>query len=556
MRAIFAAVLMCLAANVRAGAAGERIVFVSAHYADRAQLQWIASQFQHVIVDEPSRLARWEATYDEVLALRRAGLDVRIDDDASAALRQADADVRFGADAIAGYACYRTVEETYASMQELAVRRPDLARVVDIGPTWLRSRDASAGYRMQVLVLGNTATDATIANKPAMVAVASVHAREYTPAEVLTRFAEGLVYGYGVDPEATWLLDTYRFHLVLQGNPDGRKKAEAGASWRKNVDNANGSCAANAYGIDLNRNFPFRWNGAAGGSSGNPCVGTYRGPQSQSEPETQNLLRYIAGVPDANGIYRGGVFTDRRGDSASAAAPQDTRGMFVDLHSYAKMVLWPWAYSTSASANAAALQTLGRRMAWFNDYSPRQWVGLYVADGTSTDAVYGLLGVPSYTLEMGVAFFERCSTFQNTTLPRNLAALRYAARNITAPYQFPSGPDTVSVSVSPASVAPGQAVTVTAALDDSRFNTSNGSEAVQAVTAASAYLDQRPWSAGATRIAMQPVDGRFDSSAESARATIATGGLAPGRHVVFVRAGDASGRIGTPNAAYFTVTAP
>ncbi|HEY0502775.1 MAG TPA: M14 family zinc carboxypeptidase [Lysobacter sp.] len=554
MRTIVVALLAALAcAQGHAGDAGERLVFVSATYADRAQLQRITSQFQHVIVDEGARVARFEAMHDEVIALRRAGIDVRIDDAATARLRQADDALSIGADSIAGYACYRTVEETYATMDAIAAARPDLARVVDLGPSWLRTRDAGAGYRIRALVLGNAATDASITNKPSMVVVGSIHAREYTPAEVLTRFAEGLVAGYGVDDEATWLLDSYRFHLVLQGNPDGRKKAEAGASWRKNVDDTHGSCSASAYGIDLNRNFPFRWNGATDGSSGNPCAGTYRGPLAASEPETVNLLRYVAGVPDANGVYRGGVLPDRRGDAATSIAPQDTRGLFVDLHSYAKMVLWPWSYTTSATANGTALRTLGRRMAWFNDYAPRQWPGLYIADGTTTDTMYGLLGVPSYTLEMGVAFFESCTTFESATLPRNLAALRYAARNLTAPYVTPSGPDAVSVGVSPTSVAAGTPVTVTAVFDDGRFNNSYGTEAVQSVTAASAYLDQRPWTGGATRIAMQPADGRFDASRETARATVSTQGLAPGRHVLFVRASDASGAVGTPNAAYFTV---
>lgn len=529
------------------------MVFVEAPYADRAQLQRIAARFQHVIVDEDSRVARFEATGEEYLSLRLEGIAARIDEAATAQLRRADEALSIGDDAISGFACYRTVEETYATMDSMATARPDLARVVDIGPSWLRTRTASSGYRMRVLELGNAATDATIANKPSMVVLGSIHAREYTPAEVLARFAEWLVQGHGVDNEATWLLDTYRFHLVLQANPDGRKKAEAGASWRKNVDDTNGSCSANDYGVDLNRNYPFRWNGATNGSSGNPCAGTYRGPRSASEPETQNVLRYVAGVPDANGVYRDGVFPDRRGDAATSAAPQDTRGLFVDLHSYAKMVLWPWSYTSSATGNGAALRTFGRRMAWFNDYAPRQWVGLYVADGTTTDTVYGLLGVPSYTIEMGVAFFESCTTFQNTTLPRNLAALRYAARNLTAPYVYPSGPDTVSVTVSPATVNAGEPVTVTATLDDGRFNNSHGTEAVQSVTAASAYLDQRPWTGGATRIAMQPSDGRFDTSRETARTVVATNGLARGRHVVFVRGSDASGAVGTPNAAYFTV---
>ena len=43
----------------------------------------------------------------------------------------------------------------------------------------------------------------------------------------VTRFAEQLVAGYGVEADATWLLDFHEIHLLLQTNPDGRKQARA-----------------------------------------------------------------------------------------------------------------------------------------------------------------------------------------------------------------------------------------------------------------------------------------------------------------------------------------
>ena len=552
------ALLSMVATGVAAQPPGgdDPLVFITAKYVNRAQLQGIASHFQHLIIDEQTKTVRVEATHDEIIALRRAGIDVRIDDVATQRLRQSETALQQGVqiDSITGYPCYRTVDETYATMDQLAQARPDLARVIDIGPTWLETRQPGAGHRMRVLRLSNSATDAIYSDKPEMVVFASIHAREYTPAELLTRFAESLVNGYGTDPEATWLLDNFRFHLVLEANPDGREKAEAGLSWRKNVDNSNGVCTATTYGIDLNRNFPFQWKGVPGGSSGDACASTYRGPLRLSEPEAQNLLRYVAGAPNASGVYVGGVFPDRRGDAASAGAPGDYRGMFVDLHSYSQVVLWPWAYSTAPTQNATALQTLGRRLAWFNSYKPEQWINMYAADGTTTDTMYGLLGVPSYTIELGVAFFETCSIFESSTLPKNLAALRYAARNLVAPYQSPAGPDTTSISISPSTVSPGTSVTVTATVDDSRFNQSNGAEPVQNIAAAGAYLDQRPWMLTAMPAAMQASDGRFDSPRESVSVRVPTLGLAIGSHVVFVRGTDASGRPGTPNAVYFTVT--
>jgi carboxypeptidase T len=530
--------------------------FVVAKYRDRAELQAIASQFQHLIVDEARGEARVEASREEVDALRVVGIDVRIDKAMTAKLRAFERSLRAAGSvkSIPGFSCYRTVEETYTTMSNLVAAKPMLASIVDIGPSFEKSRNASLGYTMKVLRINNSATDASIADKPSMVVFASIHAREYTPAELITRFAEWLLNGYGTDPEATWLVDHHRFHLVLQGNPDGRKKAETGISWRKNTNNTNGSCAANAYGTDLNRNFPFHWGTVPGGSSGDRCNETYRGPLHASEPETQNLIRYVAGTPDASGVYQGGVLADRRADSVSTAAPSDYKGLFIDVHSFSQLVLWPWGDRSSLAPNGPALRTLGRRLAWFNGYSPEQSSELYATDGATDDNFYGSLGAPAYTLELGVAFFESCSTFQNSTLPNNLAALKYAARNLQAPYTLPSGPDTVSVTASTTTIAAGGTLTVTASVNDSRFNQSNGSESVQNIASAIATVDLLPWQAGAVPIAMTAVDGAFNASSESVRASIATTGLAPGQHRVYVQATDAAGKPGTPNAVLFTVT--
>ena len=531
----------------------DAVVFATARWHTQAQLQRIAGRVQHVMVDRRLHTARFEASLADVAALRRAGITVQVDDGATELMRESAKAAAGGGTSlggIPGFACYRTVEETYATMDLIARDHPSLASVSTIGQSWDRVHLAT-GYDLRVLKLTNSATDARVPDKPNMVLVGAIHAREYTTAELLTRFAEWLADGYGIDDEATWLLDNFRFHFILQGNPDGRKKAESGLSWRKNTDTDNGTCSANNYGIDLNRNFPYQWNATAGGSSGDPCAGTYRGPAPMSEPEANVLLRYAAGTPDSSGVYRNGVLLDRRTDTGSA--PSDYRGMYVDMHSFSQRVLWPWAYASTEPPNAAALRTLGRRLAWFNNYTPQQWIGMYAADGVGTDAIYGLLGAPAYTIEMGVTFFESCDTFESRTLPRNLDALRYAARNVQSPYTLPSGPDTVALSASNRRIAAGTPLVVTATVDDSRFNQSNGTETVQAISAARAYVDRAPWGSGTAPLAMQASDGAFNSSREQVQVTIPTASLAPGRHWVAVQGVDASGRAGTPRAYYFMV---
>jgi PKD repeat protein len=542
--------------QTRATAGSDNLSFVSIQYRNRAQLQSLASRFQHMIVDRATRTVRTEATEQEIADIRRMGLRVVVDQASTDRIRSVEtamANNQFGTRSISGYACYRTVEETYATIDQLVAAKPALASVSNIGPSWLKSLN-TGGYDMKVLRLTNSATNTLRPNKPPMVVFGSIHAREYTPAELSTRFAEWLVNGYGTDPEATWLMDNYTFHLVLQANPDGRKKAETGLSWRKNVNNTNGTCSANSVGTDLNRNFPYHWNTVPGGSSGNACASTYRGPVPQSEPETQNLVRLVAGTPGASGVYTGGIFPDRRGDAASSAAPNDYQGMFFDIHSFSQLVLWPWGDTTNPAPNSVGLTTLGRRMAFYNNYRPEQSVGLYATDGTTDDTMYGLLGVPSYTIELGVAFFESCSTFTSATLPNNLAMLKYAARNLTAPYRYPAGPNTVSVSTSSATVAAGTPVTISAILDDSQFNQSNGTEATHTIASARLYVDIPPWEAGAVGITMTASDGSFNTTRETATASLGTTGLGVGRHIVYVQGADSSGALGSPNAVLLNIT--
>ncbi|WP_363796267.1 M14 family zinc carboxypeptidase [Lysobacter firmicutimachus] len=556
MRIRYAALPLLLALSAGAAAAEELPVFVTAHYQNPAQLQRIASRFQHLIVDRNARTVKVEAMPEDLDALRRAGLRYEIDREGTEKLQRLQSALQssaLGIKSIPGYACYRTVEETYQTMDQLAASKPQLASVRVIGPSWQKTQSAGSGYDMKVLKLTNSATDAALPNKPTLVLFGSIHAREYTPAETVTRFAEWLANGYGSNDEATWLLDNFAFQFVLQANPDGRKKAEAGSSWRKNVNNTNGSCSASAYGTDLNRNFPYHWNSAAGGSSGNACAETYRGPTAASEPETQNLMRLVAGTRGSNGVYTGGIFPDRRPDDVNTAAPEDYQGIFMDIHSAAQLVLWSWGDTSNPAPNSAALRALGRRMAYHNNYRPQQSDELYATDGTTDDTMYGSLGVPAYTIELGVSFFESCSTFTGTTLPDNLKSLRYAARSLWAPYKLPSGPDTVAVSVASATVPAGTPVSLTATVDDSVFNQSNGTEPVQNIASARAYLDAPPWAAGAVSYPLNASDGSFNASRETVTGSIPTTGLAAGVHTLYVQGTDASGKPGTPNAVRFTV---
>jgi hypothetical protein len=509
-----------------------QVFVVRVYYTDQEEIQKLVPFDLFEFNDKAEKYVLVAATQSEIERIQSLGFKVSIDEE-----RTADLALGFGNEiqTIPGYSCYRTVEETFAAAAALAANYPTLAEWIDIGNSWEKSVGQPDGYDMMVLKL----TNSQIAGpKPKLFIIAAIHAREYTTAETATRFAEYLLANYDTNPDVTWMLDYHEIHILLQTNPDGRKEAEAGLSWRKNTNENYCGVTSTSRGADLNRNFSYQWGGA--GSSSNPCDATYRGPSANSEPETQAVAAYI----QAN-------FPDQRG---TGAAPADTTGVFIDLHSYGGYVLWPWSYTGTAAPNAAQLATLGRKIAFFNSYLPGQTgVDLYTCSGVTTDYAYGELGIAAYTIEMGTAFFQACTTFESTIYPANLQTLLYTAKVVRTPYMTPLGPDSLSVAVSASSVPAGTSVTLTAQANDTRYRQSNGTEPTQNIAAAEYTIDTPPWESGASPIAMTAADGSFNASTENITAVVNTSSLTAGRHTIFVRSKDANNNWGAVSAVFLTI---
>jgi hypothetical protein len=229
-------------------------------------------------------------------------------------------------------------------------------------------------------------------------------------------------------------------------------------------------------------------------------------------------------------------------------------GVFIDLHSSGRLLLYPWGWTSTVAPNNVALRTLARKFAYFNSHSPEQSVGLYPTDGATDDHTYGDLGVAAYTFELGTAFFESCTYFENTLAPANMPALIYAAKVARTPYQTPAGPDAYSLALSQSSVPAGASVTLSGVVNDTRYNNSNGTEATQNIAAAEYYVDVPPWNSGAAPLAMSASDGSFSSTTENVQATVNTTGLSQGKHILFARGKDAAGNWGAFSAIFLAIT--
>jgi murein tripeptide amidase MpaA len=504
----------------------------------RQELEWLARTQQHFNLDRANGTVQLEtdplirdrmlerglqlATMAQETQLLKSSLSARSSSKASAR-------------GIAGFECYRTVDEAGARLASLLAQHSDIAQIVDIGDSWNKANGLS-GFDLKVLRLTNRALgEAT--NKPKVFVMSSVHAREYAPAELNLRFAEWLLSNYELDADVRWMLDSMEFHLLVHANPDGCVLAQSQVDQRKNTNQ--GFCAASRVGVDLNRNFPFGW-GQYGGSSAVACDDTFRGPGANSEPETQSIWAYTQQL-----------FPDRRGPLPADAAPVDTAGVFLDMHSYSNLVLWPWGYTTTASGNAFAFEALGRRLAWFNNFVPQRAVDLYVTDGTTIDTVYGELGTAAYVFEIGHMFFEPCAVFERSLAPQSLQALRYLSKVARAPYMWPQGPEIGQLEVTPDLAIPGEAVTLQAIADDSRFNTLGAAPQVQHINEARFSLGTPIWQNGASS-PMAALDGTFDSVREQLSANLVAG---PGEAIVYVQAKDAAGNWGPPSAQFVEVRA-
>jgi hypothetical protein len=427
---------------------------------------------------------------------------------------------------IPNFPCYRSIAELEAGLEARAARFPELAEIISIGSSY-------EGRPLQVIRLTNRQLQTT---KPALFVMANIHGRELITPEVAMAFVDRLLQGYGSDPDITWMLDDQEIHVLVSANPDGHVKNEPGepwALWRKNTQ-PYGSCSPSTYGVDLNRNFSFDW-GCCGGSSPDPCEVTFRGPSSASETETRAMQEYLRAL-----------FPDRRGPGIEEAAPEDTQGLFVSLHSFGNMVLWPWGSTDLPAPNGPAFEVLGRKLAAFNAYAPGQAASLYPTDGTADEWIYGELGVPAYTFEIGgyeedpdLSFYPSCDRHPELIQP-NLEALLYAARVARAPYLQPRGPEISAYSLT--NLLPDGQVAVQVEADD----TGGGG---QAIAAAEVYVNQPPWEGGIP-VQLEAADGVLDSAYEVFQGKLALEGEE--QAALFIRSQDQTGVWGPVYAFYYS----
>lgn len=293
---------------------------------------------------------------------------------------------------------YLTPLKVENGLRALNARFPQITRLEQIG-TSLQGRPILA------LLVSSTpnAKDPAALAKPSLIFDGMHHAREIMTPEIVFDVAETLLAGAQMRAAAPLkAIQDWNIWVVPMLNVDGNNIVwTEDAWWRKN---ARAPGVANVFGVDINRNYPFRWNGC-GGSSGSQSSETYRGQSAASEPETQALMRL-----------------------GQMAQPTGS----LSYHSYSELVLYPFGCEGELSGENALLEKVSKELAGIlprdsrdGFYTPgTPWQILYGVDGDSMSYMHSEFGTLAYTFEVNQDFQPSYSV-REPTLQKHRKAWQY-----------------------------------------------------------------------------------------------------------------------------------
>ncbi|VDK43396.1 unnamed protein product, partial [Anisakis simplex] len=213
-----------------------------------------------------------------------------------------------------------------------------------------------------------------------------------------------LISRYGQDPKITEYVNTLNIYIFPCLNPDGYEYTRSDPHkpavrsfifvrmWRKNrspekcVDKDSKTVCCK--GVDLNRNFAFRF--AEIGSSSSPCSEIYHGNYAFSEPESRAIRDAVLSLGNRIDAY-------------------------ITLHTYSQLWIYPYSHKKHAySEDVNDLKSLARKAV----ASLQQLYGTHYRYGTGPEIIYPYAGGScdwaketakikyTYTLELRPSSFD------------------------------------------------------------------------------------------------------------------------------------------------------
>ncbi len=293
---------------------------------------------------------------------------------------------------LAGLQDYTDPVELEAFVDRIVAQHSDIAKKIVLK----EANELFEGHRQYVVKI--TASVDQPNDRPAFLLDAQHHAREVMTPEIARDMIEYLLTRYATDSQVKEWVNNINIYIVPCVNPDGSMHVfTTNAGWRKN---RHPNCA-----VDLNRNYPFLWNGC-NGSSGNCNMDTYRGSAAASEPETKGML---AAFEMAHSLFA------------------------LTYHSYGEYIMYSYGCSDPDEKNAleGIAQALNSRLE--NDQGRTGsyrvgpiWSTIYEADGGSLDTSYAHQGMYSFVVEVNSNSFQPpFATWRDVTVRRQRTAWQF-----------------------------------------------------------------------------------------------------------------------------------
>jgi len=192
------------------------------------------------------------------------------------------------------------------------------------------------------------------------------------PVDGIDNDNDGLIDEDPDEKRITDVVDTTQIFIIPMVNPDG---VEA---------NTRINCAEPA-GVDLNRNYPYKWEyydyfPALYGDrwTGSPGTWNYRGENPFSEKETQAVRDFVI--------------------------DQDIK-ISLSYHSYGEFIIYPWMHSSAKTPHEEFFISIGEGIVAINDYDLETGRNYFIPRlggtiGTSENWLYSEKGILSYTVEL------------------------------------------------------------------------------------------------------------------------------------------------------------
>uniref|UniRef100_A0A4W5KF06 Carboxypeptidase B2 (plasma) n=1 Tax=Hucho hucho TaxID=62062 RepID=A0A4W5KF06_9TELE len=266
------------------------------------------------------------------------------------------------------YERYHSLEDIYYWINRTAQEHPDMVKVILIG----------SSYEKRPLYVLKLSGRQERAEKRAMWIDCGIHAREWISPAFCLWFVQYSLNFYNLNNDITEMLNSMDIYVLPVMNPDGYKYTwTTNRMWRKNRSLSKES---NCVGTDLNRNFDANW--CTKGASNRPCDEIYCGQFPESEPEAEAVANFLRSHKDSVKLY-------------------------LSIHSYGQMLLFPYSCSNEEVPNHAELFELVQEAAmkirryYRNNYKyGASAKTIYLAPGGSDDWAYNLGIHYSFTFEL------------------------------------------------------------------------------------------------------------------------------------------------------------